>query len=168
MNRLLAESVVFAIGGFLFAVGAASAEEKGVDWKMLEGVKISLEKGLAVAQQKGKPISGKFEIEDGKLQLSTYTASKGKFYEVVVDHVSGKIAKTEQIKEGDDYAHANAQIKAMAAAKKSLRAAVAKAVAANPGYRAVSAVPELEGGKPVAAVILQNASGTKNVSATLD
>ena len=86
---------------------------------------------------------------------------------MIVDHVSGKIAKSEQIKEGEDYTHANAQIKAMSAAKKSLRVAVAGAVAANPGYRAVSAIPSVEQGKPVATVVLQNEAGTKTVSEKL-
>jgi hypothetical protein len=168
MNKMLAKFAIPVIAGALFVASAAGGEEKGVDWKSLKAAKVSLERGLAAAQQKGKPISGKFEIEDGKLQLSTYTAMKGKFYEVIVDHMSGKIAKTEQIKEGEDYTNANAQIKAMAVAKRSLRAMVAKAVAANPGYRAVSAVPSLQGGKPVAEVVLQNASGTKKVSEKLD
>jgi hypothetical protein len=56
----------------------------------------------------------------------------------------------------------------MAKAKKSLRTAVAKAVAANPGYRAVSAIPSLKEGKPVATVVLQNATGTKSAVEKLD
>jgi len=168
MNRSFAGFLCAATGaGLLFIASAASGEDKGVDWKSLSGAKVSLEKGLTAAQRKGRPISGKFEIEDDKLQLSVYTASKGAFHEVIVDHVSGKIAKSEQIKEGEDYIHANAQIKAMSAAKKSLRAAVAGAVAANPGYRAVSAIPSVEQGKPVATVVLQNEAGTKTVSEKL-
>jgi hypothetical protein len=157
-----------AIAAFLAHAGIARAEDKGVDWTALQAAKVSLESGLAKAQQKGKPISGKFEMEDGKLQLSTYTATKGNFFEVIVDHTSGKIVKTEEIKEGDDYKDATAQNKAMAKAKRSLRSAVAKAVAANPGYRAVSAMPSLERGKPVATIIVQKEADKKTVSEKLD
>jgi hypothetical protein len=168
MNRKTAIAVIMAVAGaFLLATGAF-AEEKGVDWKTLESAKVSLEKGLVAAQQRGKPISGKFEMEDRKLQLSVYTASKGKFWEVIIDHTSGKVSKTEEIKEGEDLSAAKAQSEAMAKAKKSLSAAAGKAVAANAGYRAVSAVPSLEQGKPVATVILENATGTKTASESLD
>ena len=165
MNRRL---VTVAVAGLLLLAGGVAAEEKGVDWKAFEAAKVSLEKGLAAAQQKGKPISGKFELEEGKLQLSVYTAGNGKFWEVIVDHATGKISKTEEIKEGEDLSSAKAQSEAMANAKKSLSAATQKAVAANAGYRAVSVVPSLEQGKPVATVVLENAIGTKTVTENLD
>lgn len=168
MNRTSAMQVASVVVGVLIFVGSAVAEDEGVDWSLLQAAKVSLEKGLGAAASKGKPISGKFEAEDGKLQLSVYTAMKGKYSEVIVDHVSGKISKSEQIKQGDDYSHAVAQSKAMAKAKRSLSAAVGRAVAANPGYRAVSAMPALEQGKPVATVVLENSSGTKTVSEKLD
>lgn len=38
------------------------------------------------SESEGQPISGKFEVEDGKLQLAVYTAKDGKFFEVIVDH----------------------------------------------------------------------------------
>ena len=168
MNRKFAMTIISAIGGVLLLAGVAMAEDKGVDWKVLDAAKMSLGKGLAAAQQKGKPISGKFEMEEGKLQLSAYTVSKGKFWEVIVDHMSGKVSKSEEIKEGEDLSHSVAQNKAMAKAKKSLGAAVAKAVAGNPGYRAVSVVPSLEQGKPMATVVLENAAGSRTVSEKLD
>lgn len=168
MKRKSAMLVISVIGGILLLVGAAKAEEKGVDWKALEAAKVSLEKGLAVAQQQGKSISGKFEMEEGKVQLSVYTVSKGKFWEVIVDYTTGKVSKIEEIKEGEDLSYSIAQNKAMAKAKKSLRDSVAKAVAGNPGYRAVSVVPSLEQGMPMAIVVLENATGTKTVSEKLD
>ncbi len=167
MNRKPAIPAIAVIGMLLLSC-TAIAEEKGVEWKTLEGARVSLEKGLAAAQQKGKPISAKFEMEDRKFQLSVYTASKGKFWEVIIDHTSGKVSKTEEIKEGEDLSAAKAQSEAMAKAKKSLNSAVQKAVASNAGYRAVSVVPTLEQGKPVAAVVLENATGTKTVSESLD
>ena len=160
--------VISAIGGALLMGGTAIAEEKGVDWNALKAAKISLGKGLAAAQQKGKPISGKFEFHEGKLQLSVYTANKGKFSEVIVDYKSGKISESEEIKEGEDLSHAVAQNKAMAKAKMSLRAAADKAIAGNAGYRALSVVPSLEQDKPIATIVLENATGTKTVSEKLD
>ena len=56
----------------------------------------------------------------------------------------------------------------MAKAKKTLSSAVSKAVAGNAGYRALSVVPSLEQDKPVATIVLQNASGTKTVSEKLN
>lgn len=163
-----APMISVGIAALALHAGIAKAEEKDVDWAALQAAKISLASGLTKAQQKGKPISGKFEIENGKLQLSTYTVQKGKFSEVIVNHTNGKIVKTEQIKEGDDYKDATEQNKAMAKAKRTLRAVVAKAVAANPGYRAVSAIPSLEQGRPVATVILQKEADRKTVSEKLD
>ena len=168
MSSNFAARAVSAIGCLLMLVGTAIAEDKGVDWNALQAAKVSLGKGLNAAGSKGKPISGKFEVEDGKLQLSVYTASKGKFSEVIVDHLSGKISKSEQIKEGEDYSAAVAQSKAMAKAKTSLSAAVGKALGANPGYRAVSVDASLDRGKPVATVVLENSTGTKTISEKLD
>jgi hypothetical protein len=153
----IAMRVVVGMVGILLLSGAGKGAEKegaGVDWKALQAAKVSLEKGLAAAGQAGKPISGKFEMEDGKLQLSIYTQKQGKFSEVIVDHATGAIAKTEEIKEGDDLSAAKSQSEAMGKAKKTLAAAVAKAVSGNAGYRAVSAVPLLEGGRPIATVVL--------------
>ena len=38
--------------------------------KAVNAAKVSLEKGLTAAATAGRPISAKFEVEDGKLQLS--------------------------------------------------------------------------------------------------
>ena len=171
MERKTVIPVIAAmIGLLMLALGGRAAEKEGagVDWKALQAAKVSLEKGLAAAEGQGRPISAKFEVDDGKLQLSVYTAKQDKFWEVIVDHTSAKVSKTEEIKEGEDLTAAKAQSEAMAKAKKSLSSAAQKAVAANAGYRAVSVVPTLEQGKSVATVVLENATGTKTVSESLD
>ena len=89
-------------------------------------MKTSLEKGLSASETQGKPISGKFEVEDGKLQLSVYTMKGDKFSEVIVDHKTGKVAKTEAITGGDDLTAAKAQSEAMAKTKLSLRSSHGK------------------------------------------
>src|SRR5216117_294831 len=136
--------------------------------KALKGVKTSLEKGLSASESQGKPISGKFEVEDGKLQLSVYTMKGDKFSEVIVDHKTRKVSKTEPITQGDDLTHAKAQSEAMAKANRSLDAAATEAVKENKGYRAVSVMPALKDGHPVADVTLVKGSEWKTVSEKLD
>src|SRR3989442_678652 len=55
----------------------------------------------------------KDEVENGKLQLSVYTKEGSGFSEVIVDHTTGKVAKTEAITSGDDLTAAKAQSEAM-------------------------------------------------------
>src|SRR5262245_13531783 len=88
--------------------------------KSMTDAKITLQQGLTAAAQQGQPISAKFELEDGKLQLSVYTAKEGSFSEAIVDHVTGKITKTVPITEGEDLTAAKAQSAAMAKAKSDL------------------------------------------------
>src|SRR6266852_9321174 len=63
--------------------------------KLLDASKINLQQGLAASEQQGKPISAKFEVDEGKLQLSVYTAKDGKFFEVLINHVTGKVLRIE-------------------------------------------------------------------------
>ena len=136
--------------------------------KALQGVKMPLERGLTASAKEGKPISAKYEMEDGKLQLSVYTTKGDKFSEVIVDHKSGKVAKTEAITEGEDLAHAKEQSEAMAKAKRSLDAAASEAVKENKGYRVVAVSPMLKDGHPVADVTLVKDTDWKTVAEKLD
>ena len=136
--------------------------------KALKDAKVSLQRGMTASAKEGKPISAKYEVEDGKLQLSVYTMKGDKFSEVVVDHLSGKVLKAEAITGGEDLASAKSQSEAMAKAKKPLRAAVGEALKANKGYRAVSAIPSLKDGHPVAKVTLVKGGTFKNVWEKLD
>jgi hypothetical protein len=56
---------------------------------------VSLDQGLKASEGEGKPISAKFELEHGALQLSVHTMKGDKFSEVVVDHKAGSIKKAE-------------------------------------------------------------------------
>lgn len=122
---------------------------------------VTLAGGLEASEKEGTPISGKFEVEDGKLQLSVYTTKGDKFFEVVIDHKSGKVVKTEPITEGEDLAAAKKQAAAMAKTKHSLREAVANAEKANAGYKAVSAAAEIEHGAAHADVSLLKGTDSK-------
>src|SRR6266481_6374729 len=159
-------TVAFVWSSIAIAVRAEESSEKesGELAEALESVKVSLDDGLRASEAQGTPISGKFEIEDEKLQLSVYTMKDDKFFEVIVDHKTGKVAKTEPITGGDDLTAAKAQAEAMAKAKRSLDAAASEAVKENKGYRVVSVMPALKDGHPVADVSLVKGTEWKTVS----
>jgi len=136
--------------------------------KALKGAKITLQRGLTASAKEGKPISAKYEVEHGKLQLSVYTMKGDTFSEVIVDYKTGKVAKAEPITGGEDLTAAKGQSEAMAKAKRSLDAAASEAVKENKGYRAVSVMPALKDGHPVADVTLVKGTEWKTVSEKLD
>ncbi len=136
--------------------------------KAVAEAKVSLEQGLSASAREGNPLSAKFEIEEGKFQLSVYTAKGDKFSEVIVDHNTGKVAKAEPITSGEDLPAAKAQSEAMSKAKQPLRATLAKVLKGNPGFRAVSIFPALKDGHPVAEVTLVKGDQWKTVSEKLD
>jgi hypothetical protein len=91
-----------------------------------------------------------------------------KFFEVIVDHKTGSIAKTEPITGGDDLRAAKAQAEAMAKAKSSLHDATAKTVEADKGFHAVSVTPSLKNGRPTATITLVKNDNFKTISSPLD
>jgi hypothetical protein len=165
---MLVAAFVWLLGDHTILAQKYDDKEHAELAKALKGVKISLEKGLSASESRGKPISGKFEVEDGKLQLSVYTMKGDKFSEVIVDHKTGKTANTEPITGAGDLAAAKAQSGAMAKAKLSLRGATEKAVKANKGFRAVSVMPSLKDGHPMAEITLVKGEEFKTVSEKLD
>ena len=130
--------------------------------------KVNLQQGLIASEKEGQPISGKFEVDRGKFQLSVYTAKDGKFSEVLVDYSTGQIAKVEPITKGEDLAAAQSQSAAMAKAKISLREAVEKALGEAAGFRALGAVPNLKDGHAVASVLLLKGEEFKIVNQALE
>jgi hypothetical protein len=136
--------------------------------KLMGTSKINLQQGLAASEAQGQPISAKFEVDEGKLQLSVYTAKNGKFSEVLVDYTNGKVMKAEPITEGDDLAAAKLQSAAMAKAKTTLKEAVDKAVTPSGNARAVSAVPGLKDGRPLVTIALLDGEQLKTVQQPLD
>ena len=165
----LFSSLVLLIGiGLAWAAGQYEEKESAELAQALKGAKVSLKQGIVASAPKGKPISGKFEMEDGKLQLSVYTAKGGAFSEVLVDPKTGRVAKVEKIESGEDLTEAKEQAEAMAKAKTALGAAVDAAVKENPGYRPVSAIPALKDGHPTADVTLIKGDERKTASEPLD
>lgn len=134
----------------------------------LKDAKVSLGDGLKASEREGKPVSAKFEIDDGKLHLSVYTMKADGFAEVVIDPKTGAIAKAEKITDAEDLEAAATQKAAMEKATISLLAATQKAVTANAGYQAVSITPAMREGRPTAAITLLQGETAKSVAEKLD
>ena len=158
---------VWLLGGQLLVAQDTHGKADVELMKALQGVKVSLADGLAASEAEGTPISGKFELEEGKLQLSVYTMKGNTFSEVIVDHTTGKVTKVEPITSGEDYTAATAQRAAMAKTTKALRAAVTAALTAHPGAQAVSVTPKVQGDKAVAEITLVEKGAMTTVSEPL-
>jgi len=172
MNRRIVVLAAATVAALSYAGWVAWAEEETTDTtalaKVLPQASVTLEQGLRAAEPQGKPTSAKYEIEDGKLQLSVYTVSREQYSEVIVDHRSGAIDSSEPITSGDDFKAATAQGAVMLKAKTPLDAAVSHAVQAHAGWRAVSVTPALDGEHPVAIVVLMNGAEVKKLTEKLD
>jgi hypothetical protein len=137
------------------AVAAMSDKEKAELAPVVSGAKVTLEQGLLTGKKNGKPVSAKFEIENGRPQLSVYTVKDGsKYFEVIVDQTSGEITKAEPITGSDDLTEAQKQNDGMFRATRELREAVKEAKRDNPGYNAVSVWSEMKDNHSVATVTL--------------
>lgn len=159
-----------ALGIAAIAVPAWAEGDKDVAAlaKALQQASLPLEKATKLSEREGKPISAKYEIEHGALQLSIYTMKGDKFSEVIVNHNTGAVANDEWITDASDMKAAQAQAAAMAKAKVTLDVATAHAVQANAGYRAISIMPKLDSGRPVADITLMKGEDVKKVSEKLD
>ena len=170
-SRAVPLIVLVATIGLWSAVGATARAEEGNQAALAAAMKnatATLQGGLRASETQGTPISAKFEIEDGKLQLSVYTMQGDSFTEVVADANTGAIKEAETIKEADDLKEATEQKAAMAKAKVPLLNAAETAVSANAGFRAVSIVPELKNGQAMAEVTLLQGTTFKKVMEKLD
>ena len=167
-KTLAALLTIGAIAGPSAAAADDSEPSGAAVAKYMPTAKITLQEGLTAAESQGRPLSGKYEVEDGHFQLSVYTTKDGKFSEVLVDHNTGKVAKSEAITEGDDLADVKKQIEACGRSKKSLQSAVDKAEQASAGYRAIGVAPKLSGGHAVAVVTLLKGTQLKSLSEPLE
>ena len=170
-SRAVGFAVLVAAIGFLGAAVVPAWAEGGDEAALAAAMKnasATLQGGLKASEAQGTPISAKFEIEDGKLQLSVYTMKGSDFMEIVADPNTGAIAKAEKITDADDLKEAAEQEAAMAKAKVPLLTATEEAVNANAGSRAVSIVPELKNGQATAEVTLLQGTAFKKVSQKLD
>jgi hypothetical protein len=171
MSKALQSVLLIAAIG-LYVGEAAPARAEGGDPAALaaamKDATATLQGGLKASEREGTAISAKFEIEDGKLQLSVYTMKGNDFMEVVADPKTGTIGEAEKIKDAEDLKAAAAQKAAMAKAKVPLLTATETAVKANPGFQAVSIYPQLNNGQAVAEVTLLQGTTLKKVTEKLD
>ena len=168
--RLL--SLIAAVGFWSAVTDPARAQgiagEAGALAAAMKDATATLEAGIKASEREGTPISAKFEIEDGKLQLSVYTMKGDVFMEVVADPKTGAIAKAEKITDAEDLKAAATQKAAMAKAKMPLLTAAETVVKGNAGSRAVSIYPELKNGQATAEVTLLAGGTFKKVTQKLD
>ena len=144
-HLILAGSVIALSASTLAPANAADeAQARAELAKALTAAKVTVHSGLQTSTSQGKPISAKFEVEDGKLHLSIYAMKGDGFSEVVINPVSGKVDKAETITDKGDLEHATAQKAAVDKAKITLLAAADKALKSNNGYRAVSILPQMK------------------------
>jgi hypothetical protein len=151
-RALVATAVV---GALVFGVPAlAEDEDSPALGAAMKNVPTTLAEGLQASEQAGKPISAKFEVEDGKLQLSIYTMKPGDFTEVIVAPDSGSVKSAEKITDADDLKAATSQKAAMDKATLSLAAVTGQTAQEAAGSRGISIFPELRDGHPVAVITL--------------
>jgi hypothetical protein len=167
VTLILLVATVGFLGATTVPAWAESADPAALAAAM-KNATATLQGGLKASEPQGTPISAKFEIEDGKLQLSVYTMKGNDFMEVVADPNTGAIAKAEKITDAGDLKEATEQKAAMAKAKMPLLSATETAVNANTGLRAVSIVPELKNGQATAEVTLLQETTFKKVTEKLD
>jgi hypothetical protein len=162
----LAAAAILVIGEF-----SASAEDEANSnfAKAVSEATVSLDDGLKTSQREGKAISGKYEIQDGSLQLSISVVKGNGFKEIIIDANAGSIKSVEPITEPDDIDEAKEQQDRLAHARVSLDQAVAAAVRDNNGYRAVEVIPTVDrSGKPFASVTLMQGGEMKEVVEPLE
>jgi hypothetical protein len=168
MQRKIIWVSVLLATALIGSAGADEAKDNAAVAKQISSAKVTLQQGLTASESKGKPISGKFEVDEGHFQLSIYTAQGAAVQEVVVDHSNGTVAKSEPLSEADDIADAKKQLAAMAKATVTLKAAVDTAEQGSAEYRAVSVIPMLKANHAVAKVSLVKGTQFKSVSVPLE
>jgi hypothetical protein len=121
----------------------------------------------AVRASGGVPISGKLELEDGKLWLSVYgakagldrCAEKNELFELKGDATVEKWQPAREVfRDKQHLTRASAQLTLMQTTQLTLDAAIAKADATKKGS-AYSAVPVLKDGKTAISVRLRTPGG---------
>ncbi|MGN6454040.1 MAG: hypothetical protein ACTHL7_13370, partial [Steroidobacteraceae bacterium] len=79
-NKTLAAVATVGMMGTAAALSVFANESSGTAVaKYLPAARVSLQDGLRAAETEGQPISGKFAVDEGHLQLTVYTTKDGKF-----------------------------------------------------------------------------------------
>jgi hypothetical protein len=133
----------------------------------LEHVKGTLENSLQAGEEIGKPISAKFALDDGSLQLSLWVAREDGFAEFILYPALRFVTEIYDFRDPDKLKVATAEKLAMDSATVSLLSATENAIKANHGLRAVSVYPVLAEGDPIAVVTLLDTNAVKIVTEKL-
>ncbi|HET7541022.1 MAG TPA: hypothetical protein VFK05_14160 [Polyangiaceae bacterium] len=135
---------------------------------LLPSAKLDLARGIAQAETQGaRAISAKFELEDGKLSLSVYTAKKG--IELDAEHnvlaeLSGDPTqpawqpKEEVFADAKHLTRASYHLTLVQRSKMTLAAVIAKALAQQPG-QVYSVEPAIHERSPIFHVLIATAAG---------
>src|SRR5437762_4781766 len=167
-RSVLQFSAIFLVllSGAIAALPAARADDAKDTQALIEALgksKHTLADGMRQAAKGGAvPISAKFELEDGKLSLSVYTAEKGLSVPAeknVLQELSGSpeqdkwTPKVEVFKDVPHVARSAEQLTVMALGRQSLVAVIAEVRKTHPGA-VFSVTPTIKNHKPVAVVLV--------------
>jgi hypothetical protein len=160
------------VGATISSVHAADAKETQALLKELGKAKVSLLDGVRQATKgSGIPISAKFEIEDGKLSLSVYTAEKGLAVEAeknVLQELAGSPEQekwtpyVEVFKDVEHVARSAEQLTLMALGKASLAQVIERVRTTQPGT-VFSVTPVIRNHRPMAEVLVADKGKVKKV-----
>lgn len=160
---LIAALVVAGWLGWQPAYAEGDSKELQAVAQALGKSKVSLLDGIRqVSHGSAAAISAKFELEDGKLSLSIYTAEKGLAVpaeENVLQESSGSpeedkwTPKTEVFKDVPHVARAAEQLALMSLSRKSLAAIIAEVQKSHAGT-VFSNTPATKNHRPVAVVLI--------------
>src|SRR5438477_9042367 len=143
VSPLIAAFVIAGWLGWQPALAAGESKELQAVAQALAKSKLSLFAGIRQASQgSAKAISAKFELEDGKLSLSVYTAEKGLAVPAeknVLQELSGSpeqdkwTPKVEVFKDVPHVARSAEQLTVMALGRESLAAVIGDVRTTSPG-----------------------------------
>jgi hypothetical protein len=167
--------LVVALFGVLAATPFANAEDSKDAQALLDALsksKLTLSDGVRQAAKGGAvPISAKFEMEDGKLSLSVYTAEKGLSVAAdqnVLQELSGSpeeekwAPKIEVFKDVPHVARSSEQLTLMALSKSSLAAVIARTQKTQSGT-VFSVTPVVRDHKPMAEILVSDNGKVKKL-----
>ena len=160
---LIAAFVVAGSLGWQPARAEGESKELQAVAQALSKSKLTLADGInQAARGSAVAISAKFELEDGKLSLSVYTAEKGLTVPAeknVLQELSGSPEQdkwtpaTEVFKDVPHVARSAEQLAVMSLGRKSLTAVIAEVQKTHPGT-VFSITPAIRNRKPVAVVLI--------------
>jgi hypothetical protein len=173
---LIAAFVVAGSLGWQPARAEGESKELQAVVQALSKSKHSLLEGIQQASRgSAAAISAKFELEDGKLSLSVYTAEKGLTVpseKNVLQELSGSpeqekwTPQTEVFKDVEHVARSAEQLAVMSLGRKSLAAVIAEVQKTHPGT-VFAITPAIRNHKPVAVVLIASKGKVATVTQPL-